>query len=127
MVLSVLIVDDSPSVLGMLSAVLSARGFLVLEAKDGGEALSALAGNSVDVVITDLLMPGMDGIELTREIRRMHEGEKIPVLMFTTQTSEALRQAGEDAGVTSWLVKPVPPARLAALIRKAAADVKTAR
>ncbi len=124
--INVLVVDDSPSVLGMLSAVLSARGFQVHAAKSGCEALSDLACHTVDVVITDLLMPGMDGIELTREIRRLHAGSEIPVLMFTTQSDEALQQAGKDAGVTSWIVKPLPPARLSALIRKAIADVKTA-
>lgn len=124
--LNVLVVDDSPSVLGMLSAVLSAHGLLVHEARSGGEALSTMAGSKIDVVVTDLLMPGMDGIELTREIRRMRPGEKIPILMLTTQSSEALRQAGNDAGVTSWVVKPVSPVRLAALIRKAAADVEAA-
>ncbi len=121
-----MVVDDSPSVLGMFSAVLSAHGFLVHEAKSGSEALSTLSGKTVDAVVTDLLMPDMNELELTREIRRMHAGGKIPVLMFTTQSGEAPLKAGNDAGVTSWVVKPVPPARLAALIKKAAADVKAA-
>lgn len=124
---TILVVDDSPSVLGMLSTVLTVHGFRILQAKDGNEALDAFEGNKIDLVLADLLMPGMDGIELTREIRQRPKGALVPIVILTTQSNEAVQQAGIDAGVTSWILKPIPPVQLTALIRMAVAGVKMAR
>jgi len=107
---TILAVEDSRLVLGMLSTVLRAKGFEVLEAHNGCEALTILEDRQVDLVITDLIMPGMDGFELTREIRRRRDS--IPVLMQSTQTDDRVKRVGREAGVSGWIKKPFLPEEL---------------
>jgi DNA-binding response OmpR family regulator len=113
---TILAVEDSRLVLNMLSTVLRAKGFEVLEAHNGCEALSILDDRQVDLVITDLIMPGMDGFELTREIRR-RRAETIPVLMQSTQTDDRVKMIGREAGVSAWIKKPFLPEELTAAAR----------
>lgn len=112
----ILIVDDSPSVLHMLSAVLTTKDFKVLEASSGYEAMQMLDGRRVDIVITDLLMPVMNGVELTREIRSRYGYKDIPIVMLTTQSNEEMQKEGKAAGATCWIVKPFLPQELAVLV-----------
>jgi len=90
----------------------------VLEAVDGSNALSVLADNPVDCIITDLNMPVMDGIELIRQVRANPKLRATPILMLTTESDETKRTAGRTAGATGWLVKPFDPAKLVQTVRK---------
>jgi two-component system chemotaxis response regulator CheY len=115
---TILAVDDSPSILKMLGDVLRANGFEVHEAGNGYGALKVLGRYTVDLVITDLLMPGMDGVELIREIRKLPECKTVPIIMLTTQSNEAMQRDGKAAGATCWIVKPFLTVGLTALIRE---------
>jgi len=106
---SILAVDDSPSMRQMVSFTLKGAGYDVVEAGDGDEALSIAQGNSVDLVVTDVNMPRMDGITLIKELRALPAYEFTPILMLTTETNVARKQEGKDAGATGWIVKPFDP------------------
>lgn len=113
-----LIVDDSATIRQMLAFTLREAGFDVTEASDGQDALARLGGARVDLVITDLNMPRMDGIALIRELRIRPASRQTPVLMLTTESQEAKRQEGRAAGATGWIVKPSHPERLLRVIGK---------
>lgn len=114
----ILAVDDSASLRQMVAFTLRASGYEVIEAQDASEALEALRRHDVDLVLTDRNMPGTDGIELVRLIRARPEQRQLPILLFTTETGEEIRQAGRAAGATGWLVKPFDPKRLVEVVRR---------
>ncbi len=109
---SILAVDDSTSMRQMVSFTLKGAGYDVVEAGDGNEALSIAQGNSVDLVVTDVNMPRMDGITLIKELRALPDYEFTPILMLTTESNVAKKQEGKDAGATGWIVKPFDPDQL---------------
>jgi two-component system, chemotaxis family, chemotaxis protein CheY len=114
----IMTVDDSPTVRQMLSFTLEDAGYQVLEAVDGADALSKLAaGEKVDLLITDLNMPIMDGIELIRAVRADPANRFIPIIMLTTETQESKRQEGKIAGASGWIVKPFKPQQVLAVVR----------
>ncbi len=103
---NILIVYDYSTVRRIVRMGLKAGGFRVTEAGDGLEALEQLGRAKFDLVITDLNMPRMDGYELTREIRKIFKDEELPIIMLTTEGSEADRKRGLELGVNLYLVKP---------------------
>jgi two-component system, OmpR family, response regulator MprA len=115
-----LVVDDDPSVREALALVLDLNGFEVTTAIDGREAIRTLAVDSPDAVILDVLMPGLDGLEVCRRIRAV--GNRTPVLMLTARTEVSERVAGLEAGADDYLAKPFAReeliARLRALLRR---------
>jgi two-component system chemotaxis response regulator CheY len=113
---AVLVVDDSASMRQLVSFTLRRAGFQTLEAVDGLDALERLAANRVDLILTDLNMPRLDGIGLIREVRRRPGTRTTPVLMLTTESQESKRQEGRAAGATGWLVKPFQPDKLIQVI-----------
>jgi two-component system response regulator MprA len=117
---SLLIVDDEPAVRAALQRALAMAGYDVTLASDGWEALGLLQKRSPDALVLDVLMPGMDGLEVCRRIRA--EGAHIPILMLTARDQVADRVAGLDAGADDYLVKPFALeellARLRALLRR---------
>lgn len=115
---SILAVDDSASMRQMVSFTLKGAGHDVVEASDGNEALDIARGRGVDLVVTDVNMPGMDGISLIKELRALPSYRFTPMLMLTTETSTARKQAGKAAGATGWIVKPFNPDQLLATIGK---------
>ncbi|HEY3383261.1 MAG TPA: response regulator [Vicinamibacterales bacterium] len=115
---TILIVDDSVSIRQMVSYTLSQAGFTAVEAGHGVEALQQLDTHRVDLVITDLNMPTMDGITFIRELRRRPECRFTPVLMLTTESQAAKKQEGKAAGATGWIVKPFNPDQLLQVIAK---------
>ena len=117
---SVLAVDDSTSLRQMLAHTLRTAGYEVVEAVDGVDALAKFSSRPVDVVITDQNMPRMDGLELTRALRSQARWREVPVLILTTETDDAVKQAGRAAGATGWLLQPFDPARLIEVLRKVA-------
>lgn len=107
-----LVVDDSPSFRQVVRLTLEGADFEVIEAVDGKDALEKLTGRAVHLVLSDLHMPQMDGLEFTRRVRAMPEHRRTPVLMLTTESLPERKQAGKAAGVTAWLSKPFQPSRL---------------
>jgi two-component system, chemotaxis family, chemotaxis protein CheY len=115
---TVLIVDDSATMRQMVSFTLKQAGFAVLEAGDGQQGLERLAGARVDLIVTDLNMPRMDGIELIRHVRSLAASKHLPILMLTTESQQEKRQQGRAAGATGWMVKPFEPQKLLQTIAK---------
>lgn len=114
----ILIADDSGSIRQMLSFVLSEAGFEVKAAEDGQEALNMAPGFAPHLVITDLNMPNINGIELVKSLRGLPDFKFIPILVLTTEGQEENKQAGRAAGATGWLVKPFLPEKLLAVVKK---------
>jgi two-component system, chemotaxis family, chemotaxis protein CheY len=113
-----LIVDDSFSVRQMLAFTLKDAGFDVVEGANGQEGLNALQASKVDLIITDLNMPVMDGITFIREARKLGPAKFTPILMLTTETQASKKQEGKAAGATGWLTKPFQPAKLLEVVAK---------
>lgn len=115
---TILVVDDSNSIRQMLTFTLQDAGFAVVQGSNGQEGLSVLQNRRVDVVITDLNMPVMDGITFIREARRLSTAKSTPILMLTTETQPEKKQEGKLAGATGWLVKPFNPVKLLEVVAK---------
>jgi two-component system chemotaxis response regulator CheY len=114
-----LVVDDSPTMRQMVALTLINAGFTVVEAEHGKDAVNKIAGGSkMDIVVTDLNMPEMDGITLIKELRKMSAFKFTPILMLTTESAEDKKQAGKAAGATGWIVKPFNPELMLKVIAK---------
>lgn len=109
---SILIVDDCDTTRRLLSYIVKSKGYAIISAINGIDALEKMATNEVELVLTDLNMPQMDGIELTRNIRDVDIYKEIPIIMITTEAGENDREQAENAGVTKYLTKPVTPDEL---------------
>ena len=118
MAASILAVDDSASMRQMVSFTLKGAGYDVVEASDGVQALNIAKTRAVNLVITDVNMPNMDGISLIRELRSLSSYKFTPLLMLTTESSDAMKSAGKAAGATGWLVKPFDPQKLLEVVKK---------
>ena len=114
----ILTADDSPSMRQMVAFTLKEAGYDVVEAEDGVDALNKLKADKVDMVITDLNMPNMDGLQLIEAIRGIPDYKFIPIIMLTTESDESKKRAGKSVGATGWLVKPFKPPQLTAVIKK---------
>jgi len=119
-----LVVDDSASMRQMVSFTLKGAGFQVIEGGNGQEALDKLAqapGGKVDLIITDLNMPVMDGITFIRNARTRPALKFTPILMLTTESGENRKAEGKAAGATVWIVKPFQPEQLLKVVQKVVA------
>jgi two-component system, chemotaxis family, chemotaxis protein CheY len=114
----VLIIDDSRSVRSMVRAALEAGGHEVVESTDGQAALKTLETSPVDLIVTDVNMPVMDGLAFTRAVRQLDRHRSTPVLILTTEAGDEMKQRGRAAGATGWLVKPFNPATLRQVVDK---------
>lgn len=114
----ILTVDDSTSVRQVVSLTLREAGYQAVEAVDGRDAVNKLTTGAVDMVITDLNMPNLDGIGLIKWIRASSKHRFIPVVMLTTESQEAKKQEGRSAGATGWIVKPFRPEQLVMVVKK---------
>ena len=115
---TILIVDDSLSIREAVGFALRKEGFDVLTSEDGEKALKQFDGKAVDLVITDLYMPNINGVELTKEIRKLQEYKRIPILVLTTESQTSKKMEAKKAGATGWIIKPFVPEKLIAVIRK---------
>ena len=115
---TVLAVDDSQTMRDMVKFTLTSAGFEVREAEDGVKGLAALKQGPVDIVITDINMPNMNGIELVKAIRAEPAHKALPVLILTTEADAAKKDEGRAAGATGWIVKPFDPAKLVQVVNK---------
>ena len=114
----ILIVDDSVSMRQMMSYTLHRGGYEVLEAEHGQDALNKLMGTTVDMVITDLNMPVMDGITLIQNLRKQVAMKSKPILMLTTEGLASKKDQARAAGATGWIVKPFDPEKLLQTVAK---------
>ena len=116
----ILTIDDSRTIRDMLNLTLSEAGYEVLTAVDGQDGIDVLDKERVDLVITDINMPKMDGYGVIRHMRGKAELMSTPVLVLTTESEAEKRNIAREAGATGWMVKPFDPARLIATINKVA-------
>jgi len=121
MAFSVLIVDDSDVMRGIVRRVLVMSGLHladVFEAGDGLEALALLEMHRVDIVLADLHMPVMDGVELIKALRSEPAFKFTPIVMLTTESGVDKKTAGREAGATGWMVKPFKPEELLSVVKR---------
>jgi two-component system, chemotaxis family, chemotaxis protein CheY len=116
----ILTIDDSKTIRDMLMLTLAEAGFEVLQAVDGQDGLDVLDKEQVDVVITDINMPRMDGYEVIRHLRNNSAHKSTPILVLTTESEADKKNLARVAGATGWMVKPFDPERLIATINKVA-------
>ncbi|HEY2679502.1 MAG TPA: response regulator [Steroidobacteraceae bacterium] len=114
----ILTVDDSASMRQMVLFTLQSAGYEVVQTCDGVEALDWARESPVDLVLTDVHMPRMDGITLVRELRGLLHYKLVPMLILTTESSTERKMAGKQAGATGWIVKPFNPVQLLATVAR---------
>lgn len=114
----ILAVDDSKSMRQMVTMSLTSAGHQVVEAEDGAAALSIAKQDQFDVVVTDINMPNMNGIELITALRALPNYKFTPILCLTTESSGDMKVKGKDAGATGWIVKPFSPEKLLSVISR---------
>lgn len=114
----ILTVDDAPTMRSVVALALASAGHEVIGADDGVAALGILKCRHVDLVITDVNMPRMDGIELTRQARMIPKFQRTPILLLTTESDPDVKARGRAAGATGWIVKPFQQQQLLAAVGK---------
>ncbi|WP_028449911.1 response regulator [Chitinibacter tainanensis] len=114
----IMIVDDSASLRTVVGIALKGAGYDVLEACDGKDALSKLTGQKVNLIVSDVNMPNMDGIAFVTQVKQMPAYKFTPVIMLTTEADESKKAAGKAAGAKAWVVKPFQPPILLDAISK---------
>jgi two-component system chemotaxis response regulator CheY len=114
----ILTIDDSKTMRDMLRFTLCDAGYEVLQAVDGQDGLDVLTKERVDVVITDINMPKLDGYGVIRHLRADAEYDNTPILVLSTESDQKTKDIGRDAGATGWLVKPFNPAQLVEIVKQ---------
>jgi len=114
----ILAADDSLSLRQVVKLVLTEAGYEVVEAVDGKDALAKLGNTPVNLIMTDLNMPNLDGVGFIKAVRANPVHRLTPILMVTTESSDEKKQAGKSAGATGWVVKPFSPDQLLAVVKK---------
>jgi two-component system, chemotaxis family, chemotaxis protein CheY len=115
---TILTVDDALTIRKMVSFTLKSAGYEVLEASDGVAGLNMLRSNQIDMIISDVNMPNMDGIEFTRQARTLPNYSKTPIILLTTESDAEAKAKGKAAGATGWMVKPFKQEQLLAVAAK---------
>lgn len=115
---TIMTVDDSATLRQMVSFVLKGAGFGVIEACDGVDALSKLPSEAANLILTDVNMPRMDGLELVRQLRAKPDYKFVPIVLLTTESHPEKKQEGKAAGATGWIVKPFEPEQLLSVVKK---------
>ena len=114
----ILAVDDSISIRKSISFVLTQEGYEVVEAVDGVDGLAKAKEDKFNLVITDINMPNMDGIEMIKQIRQTEGYKFTPIIALITENQDSKMQEGKAAGVTGWIVKPFTSEKLLAIVKK---------
>jgi two-component system, chemotaxis family, chemotaxis protein CheY len=115
---TVLAIDDSASIRQMVAFTLKSAGYEVVEAVDGMDGLEKAKARTFNLVLTDQNMPRMDGLTLIKSLRAIAQYKAVPILMLTTESSDAMKQQGRAVGATGWLVKPFDPQKLIEVVKK---------
>src|SRR4026209_2141139 len=113
----ILVVEDEPDIRKLVNYNLAQERFRVIEAEDGEQGLKMVQREKPDLVILDLMLPGLSGMELCKILRERHETEKLPILMLTAKAGEADRVVGLEMGANDYLSKPFSPRELVARVR----------
>ncbi len=116
----VLVVDDSEAIRRSVSFILEQEGYSVVLASDGNEGVAQLSEGPFDLILTDVNMPNMDGIELIRQVRADEQHAFTPIVVLTTESQDKKMQEGKDAGATGWIVKPFDAEKLLGVVKKLA-------
>jgi len=118
---TIMIVDDAPSVRQVVSMALRGAGYEVVEASNGKDAVSKLDGRKLNLVICDLNMPQMDGLQFLEVIRAQQNYRFTPVIMLTTETADDKKARARSAGAKAWLTKPFQPSTMLEAVAKVCA------
>lgn len=118
---TVLTIDDSRTMREMLRRALEGSGFNVIQAEDGVHGIEVLNTCEPDVIITDVNMPRMDGLQFIEEVRRDGSRRAIPILVLTTESDAEKKARARRAGATGWIVKPFDPVKLVDAVNRVAA------
>jgi len=114
----ILIVDDAKTIRLLLRMTLEAEGYGVLEAGDAQEALAQLDGRKVDLILSDLNMPNMDGISFALEVKKRAKYLSTPIIMITTESGVKRKNEGQAAGLNAWITKPFNGAQMVAAVNQ---------
>lgn len=115
---TIMIVDDSPSLRQVVTIALKGAGYDVIEACDGSDAIGKLDGKKINLIISDVNMPKMNGIEMVKEIKQMSNYKFTPIIMLTTESQDQMKEQGKQAGVKAWVVKPFKPDQMLDAVSK---------
>ena len=115
---TIMIVDDSASIRTVVGIALRGEGYTVIEAKDGQDAINKLTGQKVNLIISDVNMPIMDGITFVKHVKQMAAYKFTPIIMLTTESDESKKREGQAAGASGWLVKPFKPEQMLAAVQR---------
>ncbi|WP_429127069.1 response regulator [Aeromonas veronii] len=115
---TILIVDDSATIRQVVGMTLKGAGYEVMEASDGKDALNKLDGKKINLIISDVNMPNMDGITFVKEAKKLVNYKFTPVIMLTTESQDSKKQEGQAAGAKAWVVKPFQPEQMLAAVAK---------
>ena len=115
---TILSVDDSASVRQMVQLTLQGAGYQVLQAVDGADGLAKAQQTPVDMIVTDLNMPVMNGLSLIQELRKLPAYRGVPIVFLTTESDAEMKKKAKDAGATGWIIKPFQRDQLIAVVKK---------
>lgn len=115
---TILIVDDSASLRQIIKITLSSAGYQIIDAENGQDALNKIEGQKINLVVSDVNMPVMDGITFITELKKLPQFKFTPVIMLTTESEQEIKEAGKAAGVRAWMVKPFKPAQMLSAVQK---------
>ena len=125
--MEVLIVDDSETVRIKLKSALQASGLIIHEASDGLEGLGVLEETrTINLIVSDLNMPGLNGLDFIEQARTFEEFKEVPVLIVTTEVAQSLKQRAKDLGVRAWMQKPLAQEKVADVINRVLGELKGA-
>lgn len=115
---TIMVVDDSASLRQVVGIALQGAGYAVIEGRDGQDALTKLTGQKVHLIISDVNMPNLNGIEFLKAVKQLPAYKFTPVIMLTTESAEGRKAEGQAAGAKAWMVKPFRPEALLNAVQK---------
>ena len=115
---TIMVVDDSASLRQVVGIALKGAGYDVIEGRDGVDALSKCTGQKIHLVVCDVNMPNMDGISFVKAVKQNPAYKFTPIVMLTTESQEAKKREGQEAGAKAWIVKPFKPDQLLGVVQK---------
>lgn len=115
---TIMVVDDSASLRQVVSIALKGAGYDVIEGCDGKDAIAKMSGKKINLIISDVNMPNMDGITMVREVKKLPDHRFTPIIMLTTESQEDKKREGQAAGAKAWVVKPFKPDQILQAVAK---------
>ncbi|MEI8156497.1 MAG: response regulator [Burkholderiales bacterium] len=115
---TIMIVDDSASIRTVVGIALRGEGYAVIEAINGQDAINKLTGQKVNLIISDVNMPIMDGITFVKQVKTMAAYRFTPIIMLTTESDESKKREGQAAGAKAWVVKPFKPEQMLGAVQR---------